>query len=130
MGEEQRYWLVGASWDGVDHQDERFVMNHIWVLGWSVEEDKAQFETAKGIKPGDRIAIKRMKGRGSPMIAIKHIGIVKGIVEDADRVICSVYWIGKNLNRDVPSKGCYASVHGPFMRTSDTSSWINEIFSL
>lgn len=130
MDNQQRYWLVGASWNGVDHQDEKFVKNHIWVLGWGIDEDKVQFEAAKEIRPGDRIAIKRMKGRGSPMIAIKHIGIVKGVVEDDERVICSVDWIGINLERDVASKGCYASVHGPFVRTPETSAWINEIFSL
>lgn len=130
MEKEQRYWLVGASWDGVDHQDEKFVQNHIWMLGWSHEEDKIQFEAAKEIRVGDRIAIKRMKGRGSPLIAIKHIGIVKGVVEDNERVICSVDWICTHLNRDVPSKGCYASVHGPFTRAHDSSEWLNEIFCL
>ncbi|WP_313087161.1 hypothetical protein [Atlantibacter hermannii] len=130
MEKEQRYWLVGASWDGVDHQDEKFVQNHIWMLGWSHEEDKTQFEAAKEIRVGDRIAIKRMKGRGSPLIAIKHIGIVKGVVEDNERVICTVDWVCTHLNRDVPSKGCYASVHGPFTRAHDSSEWLNEIFSL
>ena len=130
MVSEHRYWLVGASWGGMDHQDQKFVQNHIWMLGWGYDEDKMQFDTAKGIRVGDRIAIKRMKGRGSPLIVIKHIGIVKGIVEDDERVICSVEWINTNINRDVASKGCYASVHGPFTRERDSSEWLNEIFSL
>ena len=27
MNSDQSYWLVGASWDGVDHQDKKFVDN-------------------------------------------------------------------------------------------------------
>ena len=34
MNSDQSYWLVGASWDGVDHQDKKFVDNKIWVLGY------------------------------------------------------------------------------------------------
>ncbi len=28
------YWLVGASWGGVDHQDNRFLKEGVWELGW------------------------------------------------------------------------------------------------
>ncbi|HHQ4675776.1 TPA: hypothetical protein ACSP2I_003118 [Aeromonas veronii] len=29
------YWVVGASWGGVDHQDQKVVEQGIWMLGWS-----------------------------------------------------------------------------------------------
>src|SRR5262245_53362980 len=28
------YWVVGASWGGVSHQDAKFVEQGIWMLGW------------------------------------------------------------------------------------------------
>ena len=27
------YWVVGASWGGVDHQDQSFIEKGIWMLG-------------------------------------------------------------------------------------------------
>ncbi|HAJ4500824.1 TPA: hypothetical protein HLU89_23115 [Escherichia coli] len=58
MNSDQSYWLVGASWDGVDHQDKKFVDNKIWVLGYKEKDDESQYLKAKKIKKGDRIAIK------------------------------------------------------------------------
>lgn len=57
MNSDQSYWLVGASWDGVDHQDKKFVDNKIWVLGYKEKDDESQYLKAKN-KKGDRIAIK------------------------------------------------------------------------
>jgi len=36
------------------------------------------------------IAIKRMKGKGQTGIRIMHIGIIKGVILDTDKVVCSV----------------------------------------
>ena len=74
----------------------------------------------------DRIAIKRMKGKGQADIRIFHIGIIKGVSLDTNYVICTVNWVATNLNRDVESRGCFGSVHGPF----EHNSWIQEIFCL
>ncbi|EKF9426812.1 hypothetical protein O1C19_003472 [Vibrio cholerae] len=38
------YWVVGASWGGVDHQDQKFVEQGIWMLGWSEEDQPAQYK--------------------------------------------------------------------------------------
>ena len=46
------YWVVGASWGGVDHQDKRFVEQGFWMLGW---EQGKQPERAADMQPGDRI---------------------------------------------------------------------------
>lgn len=104
---EHKYWLVGASWGGVDHQDEKFVEEGYWMLGCTEEEHKAQFDRALQIQIGDRIAIKRGMGGKNPNIRILHLGIVKGVIKEANKVICTVNWVIKNLeNREVESHGC------------------------
>ena len=85
-----KYWVVGAAWGGVDYQDQRFVEQGMWMLGW---EDGKQPQRAAEMQPGDRIAIKRMKGRGQTGIRILHLGIVKGVILDVNRVICTVNWV-------------------------------------
>ncbi|WP_373795804.1 hypothetical protein [Neisseria dentiae] len=121
-----KYWLVGASWGGQDHQDQSFVENGYWVLGWESSEQPDQFAKGEKIQVGDRIAIKRMKGQGSSEIKILHIGIVKGVIAETDKVICVVDWIVKNLDRNVESRGCFKSIHGPY----DKDEWIEKIFCL
>ena len=92
------YWVVGASWGGVDHQDQRFVDEGMWMLGW---EDGHQPQRAAQIQPGDRIAIKRMRGKGQTGIRIFHLGIVKGVNLETNKVICTVNWVATNLDRDI-----------------------------
>jgi len=118
------YWVVGASWGGVDHQDETFLQKGIWMLGW---EDGNQAEKASLMKEGDRIAIKRLKGKGQKGIKILHLGIVKGVILDTNKIICTVDWVAKHLERDIKqSKGCFKSVHGPFSH----DKWVQQIFCL
>jgi len=50
---ERNYWLVGATWDGVDKTDE-FVQNGNWENGYNDE----YLERVKSVKIGDKIAIK------------------------------------------------------------------------
>jgi len=122
------YWVVGASWGGSDHQDQRFLKEGIWMLGW---EDGHQPKRASKIQPGDRIAIKRMKGRSQTGIRILHLGIVKGVILDVNRVICTVDWVATNLDRDVAnSRGCFQAIHGPFGRDPNELPWIREVFCL
>ena len=118
-----QYWVVGASWGGHDDQADRFIENSVWMLGW---EEGAQPELAKDIKIGDRIAIKKMKGRGQSEIRIQHIGVVKGVLLDISNIVCSVEWVATDLDRDVVSRGCYKSVHGPF----EHDEWVEKVFCL
>lgn len=120
------YWLVGASWGGEDHQDELFIQNGYWMLGWGQNEQPSQFKKGEKINVGDRIAIKRMKGKGASDIKILHLGIVKGVISDIDKVICIVDWVVKDLNRDVESRGCFKSIHGPYQK----DEWIEKIFCI
>ena len=96
------------------------------MLGWDKEEQPEQFKTGEKIQVGDRIAIKRMKGKGESDIRILHIGIVKGVIAEAKKVIFVVDWVAKDLDRDVESRGCFKSIHGPFPK----DEWIEKIFCL
>ena len=118
------YWLVGASWGGADHQDQRFIEQGIWMLGW---EDGHQVDLAAQMRQGDRIAIKRMKGKGQTGIRILHLGIIRGVILETNKVICTVNWVATHLNRDVPeSRGAFQSIHGPFKH----DAWVQEVFCL
>lgn len=121
------YWVVGASWGGVEHQDKRFVEEGYWMLGWKENDQPDQYKRASQIKLGDRIAIKRMKGQGQTGIKIFHIGIVKGVILETNKIICTVNWVATELNRNIEeSRGCFASIHGPFLH----DSWVQEVFCL
>ncbi|BCK05118.1 hypothetical protein VCSRO162_3309 [Vibrio cholerae] len=120
------YWVVGASWGGVDHQDQKFVEQGIWMLGWSEEDQPAQYKKASQMKRGDRIAIKRMKGRETG-IRILHLGVIKGVILDTDKVVCTVDWVVTDLDRDInESRGCFASIHGPY----ENDGWVQQVFCL
>ena len=120
----KNYWLVGAAWGGVDHQDKKFVSEGYWMLGWDKEKQPDQYELASKINIGDNIAIKRMNGQGASDIKIYHIGIIKGVILEANKIICTVNWVATDLKRDVESRGCFKSIHGPYPK----DSWIEHIF--
>lgn len=127
---EVNYWVVGASWGGIDHQDERFVNEKFWMLGWEKDDQPSLYAAASQIAIGDRIAIKRMKGKGQTGIRILHIGIVMGVILDNSRIVCTVDWCATNLDRDVEdSKGCFKAIHGPYQMSSH-GDWLRQIFSL
>lgn len=121
------YWVVGASWGGVEHQDQKFVNGGYWMLGWEENEDSNQYKLAKQMKPGDRIAIKRMKGQGQTGIKIFHVGIIKDIILETNKIICTVNWVATDLDRNIEeSKGCFKSIHGPF----EKDSWVEQVFCI
>ena len=130
MNSDQSYWLVGASW-WCRSPRQKFVDNKIWVLGYKEKDDESQYLKAKN-KKGDRIAIKRMMGKGSANIKILHTGIVEGVVDYGSLVICVVNWLVLEKNIEVDSKGAFASIHGPYKqgKDKDTDAWLNKVFSL
>ena len=119
------YWIVGAMWGGHDDQSEIFIRRGYWFLGWSDEEQPMQAALRDQIQPGDRIAIKRMLGQGSPNIEIRALGTVKEIDPDDKRIY--IHWAISGLQREVPSKGCFASIHGPFPAGDE---WTRLVFQL
>jgi hypothetical protein len=78
------------------------------------------------IRPGDRIAIKAMRGRGAATITIKGLGVVK---EVADKRVY-IDWKVTGLDREVAAKGCFASIHGPYKLAGPDSGWVREVFCL
>ena len=120
-----QYWVVGAMWDGHNDQSDLFLRRGYWFLGWDDQDQPDQAKRRDQIQQGDRIAIKRMLGQGSPNIEIKAIGIVKEIDLSDKRVY--VDWVLRDMGRVVPSKGCYKSIHGPF---PPADAWTNEVFRI
>lgn len=121
------YWVVGASWGGVEHQDKKFIEQGIWMLGWEEGDQPAQYKKASEMKVDDRIAIKRMKGGGQTGIKIFHLGIIKGVILETNKVICTVDWLATNLDRNIEeSRGCFKSIHRPF----EHDEWVEKIFCL
>jgi len=119
------YWVVGAMWGGQEDQSEAFIRRGYWFLGWKDIEQPAQAARRDQIKPGDRIAIKRMLGPGATEIEIRAIGVVKEIDEDDKRVY--VHWAAKDIDRRVASRGCFQSIHGPFDADDE---WARHVFQL
>lgn len=94
------------------------------MLGW---EKGAQPEKAAEMKAGDRIAIKRMKGQGQTGIRILHLGVIQDVILETSKIICTVDWVAKDLNRDIPeSRGAFKSIHGPYSK----DAWVEQVFCL
>lgn len=118
-----QYWVVGASWGGREDQYEEFIREGYWLLGWSKDEQPSQAARRDSIKPGDHIAIK--KRSKNPNIEIRALGVVKRVDRRTLRV--HVRWEETDLGREVFSKGCYQSIHGPF---DPDDAWTQEVFGL
>jgi len=132
------YWVVGAMWGGSDDVLPTFLERGYWYC-WDISEKpdtssgegnsiKNQQERFSQIVKGDRIAVKKLLGRGSAEMEIRAIGIVKDIDLKEWRVY--IDWLpisqsGKEINRRVSLKGCTASIHGPFQYADP---WVQEVF--
>ena len=136
------YWVVGAMFGGSEDQlNEYFIKRGYWYC-WEPgnhEESKSiknQQERFKQIKSGDRIAVKKLLGRGSKEIAIRAIGIVTDVDRDEWRVYVNWLPLDQNDNktfdkttieRKVPHNGAGASIHGPF---SYDDEWVKSVFCI
>jgi hypothetical protein len=120
-----QYWVVGAMYGGSDDQSPKFIRRGYWVLGWKEGDAPGQEKLRDQIAPGDRIAIKRMMGRGAKTIRITALGVVTEIDAQDKRVY--VNWVVSDLDRRVSSKNCFKSIHGPYTKNDP---WINDVFRL
>ncbi|MBL0011040.1 MAG: hypothetical protein IPP22_08685 [Nitrosomonas sp.] len=120
-----QYWVVGAMFGGHDDQSETFIRRGYWFLGWEDKDQPSQAALRDQIKIGDRIAIKRMLGQGATNIEIRALGTVKEIDPEDKRVY--IHWAVSGLQRQVPSKGAFKSIHGPFSADDD---WTRLVFQL
>ena len=112
-------------WGGHDDQSDKFIRRGYWFLGWSDADQPAQAKRRDEIRPGDRIAIKRMLGQASPNIEIRALGVVREIDDEDKRVY--IDWLVRDLNRQVAARGCFQSIHGPFAESDD---WVKEAFKI
>lgn len=119
------YWLVGAFWNE-DDMTTVFFRRGYWELGYSDREKPGMAKKRDAMRPGDRVAVKGRRGPREKTITIKGFGVVKEVAEDG-RVY--VDWLVTKLNREVPSRGCYASIHGPYS-TETHSKWLGQVFRL
>lgn len=117
-----KYYLVGANWDG-EPQNDDFYRRGYWEMGYDDAAQPSFAETRDSMKPGDRIAIKSMDGYGATTITIHALGFVKEVFQG--RVY--VDWVLTGLDRQVPSRGCLKTIHGPYHAND---SWIHEVFCL
>jgi len=90
--EPHRYWFVGAAWASVD-QTERFLNSGVWENG----NDHKYVQVVKGMKAGDKIAIKstytrkhnlpfNSRGNVASVMGIKAIGVITGNKKDGKQV--------------------------------------------
>jgi len=90
---ERAFWFVGAIWNDIDDQLNRFLADGIWQNGY----DEKLSDHVRRMKPGDRIAIKAsfvqkynlpFENRGRPVscMRIKAIGTITRNVGDGKTV--------------------------------------------
>jgi hypothetical protein len=126
--ENPNYWLVGATWGGVDEKYHDFIAHGYWESGYEKDQKPEQDERFGKMRPGDRIAIKRSLGPSNSDIVIRAIGIISEVDTYARRVY--VKWLVRGLSRQVPSKGAYQTIHGPYNRDENDVNWLNSVFSI
>lgn len=117
----QNYWVVGATWAS-DNLEDAFYRRGYWEMGYDDDDKPTLARKRDSMETGDRIAVKSRDGQGASTITIKSLGIVK---EVADGKVF-VEWVVTKMNRQVPCKNYFGTLHGPI---SDTD-WINEAFCL
>jgi hypothetical protein len=115
------YWVVGATW-GDDNLADSFYLRGNWQMGYDEKDQPGYAEKINSIKKGDRIAVKKRNGKGASTISIKAIGIVKDVADG----IVYIDWVESGLERHVPCKNYFGTIHGP---VSD-DVWRNEAFCL
>lgn len=118
----KRYWILGVRWNNYPDTD-AFYRQGYWELDGCCCEKPKLAEQRDKIQPGDRLALKASLGQASQNIAIAALGVVTAI---EDKRIY-VNWVLTDLDRIVPSRGCYRSIHGPFVADKD-SVWLYMIF--
>ena len=130
MNSSPNYFVVGATFEDADGttypMDKELVEQGIWTLGWRPpfgEHPNAKqfYESANQIQRGDRIAIKKMDGKGG--VNILHIGIAKKPFKIDDTIICSVDWINIESfpDRKAGLNGWVGAAYGPYSRNKGTS---------
>lgn len=129
MSDDPQYWIVGATLHG-HSATKTFVNRGYWQLGKDSKpkRDVLYRERFAQIKPDDRLAIKSLRGKGTGMMTIRSIGIVKEIDNDERRVY--VHWLFTDASREVPLHGCMDAINGPYGLDENHLEWLNQIFRI
>ena len=118
------YWIVGATVSGQDMT--RWFTKYGF---WFGDKDTAQDDIAK-IKKGDRIAIKRMRGRGAKTVSIKAVGVVEDTAQFNAMQFPMIFvkWISlEDEDKQVPFSALGGSIHGPY---DETNQLVKSVFTL
>ena len=121
----RNHWLVGAREDGNVDRTAEFVEGGFWKS--FVPEDKKLDSERKlwsEAEPGDRIGIKRRLGNAGDGIKVTTTGTITSIDRDAKRL--SVDWTEAEMENVVESRGCMATVCGPYGERE--RAWLAECF--
>jgi 5-methylcytosine-specific restriction endonuclease McrBC GTP-binding regulatory subunit McrB len=120
----QRYFLVGAFWDGSTPSDQtlRFLENGIWENGY----DDKFLEEVKSLPVGSKIAIKAVftREKSISVMAIKARGIVRKNYNDGKKL--GVDWEKDFLPFEVEFTGGYWAT----IKEVTEDSHIDQIFNL
>ncbi len=117
-----KFWIVGSTVSGQD-MVAIFIKHGLWFG----DKDTAQNKIDQ-IAVGDRIALKKMKGRGATEVAIKAIGVVEEIGEynALNFKIIYVNWI-RTEGKTTPFSGLGGTIRGPLGQSEDI---VSSIFNL
>lgn len=107
-----QYWVVGAMWGGKDDVLPQFIKRGYWYC-WDTNTTapdnneqrnsiSVQQQRFRKIEPGDRIAVKKMLGRGSAEMSILAISVVKDV--DVSEWRAYVNWVEIGPSKE---KCCY-----------------------
>lgn len=124
---QSQYWIVGAMFGGREDRLPEFVKRGYWYCWdpkFNPDIPTTVAELFPRIKVGDRLAVKKMLGQGSPSIEVRALGIVTDI--DAMEWRVYVNWLVSDLNREVPIKNYMGSLHGPV----EESDWRANAFHI
>lgn len=120
------YWLVGASWSGMNMYDD-FIDNGYWQLGETGRNNRTYRLRYNQISIGDSIALKSNDGPGTGSLTVKAIGIVTNVTTDTYRL--AVNWVRTGLDRKVALGGALKAIEGPYTLT-EKEEWLEDIFRL
>ena len=145
------YWLVGATWGGSEDALEVFLKRGYWYC-WDLNKEDVNPDEFKGgnsisrqlssfscIKVDDRIAVKRLCGKGAKDMRILALGIVKDICHKEHRIYVDWIAVTDSIDTNLPKfkekkvdlGGCISSIHGPYSLESENDKiWLQQIFCI
>jgi hypothetical protein len=123
-----QYFVVDASWDNIDVFPE-FLKRGYWKNQYELTDTISASVLAQ-MQIGDRLAVKKQHGKGSPTISIRALGIITDI--DPDGFTVYVKWIVQFKTRQVSFYDCDKIANGPYILKSagKRSNWLRQIFSI